>query len=168
MVARMQRSVKMGRAGEIRTSRRPSLEQRGVMLLEVLIAILIFSAGILGIVGLLAQSIRHVNDAEYRSEAIFLANGFISEMWTDDRTALDPSYLENMYGDAGSGDGYLALQEMVLRLPGAGLTGNEPTVEVGAGPSTTSTQVTVTLYWQLPGEATPHNYSTTAVIGRNP
>lgn len=142
--------------------------QHGVMLLEVLIAVLIFSFGILGIVGLQAQSIRHVNDAQYRSEAVFLANAFVSQMWADDRTASDATYLDTTYSDAGGGTGYKAFYEMVQRLPGAGLSGNAPTVKVEAGPSATSTLVTVTVFWQLPGEAAPHNYSTTAIIGRNP
>jgi len=142
--------------------------QQGVMLLEVLIAILIFSFGILGIVGLQAQSIRHVNDVQYRSEAVFLANSFVSKMWADDRTATDPTYLDTTYGDAGAGPGYTEFYKMVQGLPGADLAGNAPTVKVEAGPSTTSTLVTVTVFWQLPGEKTAHNYSTTAVIGRNP
>jgi type IV pilus assembly protein PilV len=142
--------------------------QQGVMLLEVLIAILIFSFGILGIVGLQAQSIRHVNDAQYRSEAIFLANAFVSQMWADDRTsASDPTYLDTTYSDAGGGAGYKAFYEMVQSLPGAAISGNAPTVTFEAGPSTTSTLVTVTVFWQLPGESTPHNYSTTTVIGLN-
>ncbi len=145
-----------------------SRRQHGVMLLEVLMAVLIFSFGILGIVGLQAQSIRHVNDAQYRSEAIFLANSFVSQMWADDRTALDPAYLGATYSDSGGGSGYQALQEMVKTLPGATLSGNAPTVTVGPGPSTTSTLVTVTVFWQLPGESKPHNYQTTAIIGRNP
>jgi len=73
------------------------------MLLEVLIAVMVFSIGILGIVGLQAASIRHVNDAQYRGEAIFLANALVSQMWADDRTAADPSYLDATYGDSGSG-----------------------------------------------------------------
>jgi len=28
--------------------------------------------------------------------------------------------------------------------------------------------VTVTVFWQLPGEQAAHNFSTSAVIGRNP
>jgi len=150
------------------TAGRARARQTGAMLLEVLIAILIFSFGILGIVGLQAQSIRHVNEAQYRSEAIFLANAFVSQIWADDRTSVaDPTYLTTTYSDAGGGAGYLAFYEMVQTLPGAALSGNAPTVTFAAGPSTTSTLVTVTVFWQLPGETTPHNYSTTAVIGLN-
>jgi len=142
--------------------------QRGLMLLEVLIAVMVFSIGILGIVGLQAASIRHVNDAQYRGEAIFLANALVSQMWADDRTATDPSYLDATYGDSGSGAGYAAFKEMVTRLPGAHLSGNAPAVKVAPGPTTTSSVVTVTVFWQLPGEQAAHNFSTSAVIGRNP
>ena len=134
--------------------------QAGAMLLEALIAVLIFSFGILGIVALQAQSIRHVNDAQYRGEAIYLASSLIGRMWADNRKNLD-SY----YGST-SGDGYKAFKDAVARLPGTTLSGNEPTVTVVAGPSTTSSNVTVTVRWQLPGDSTPHNYQTTAVVGQ--
>lgn len=54
--------------------------QSGVMLLEALIAILIFSFGVLGIVGLQATAINTVQDAKYRSDAALLANELIGEM----------------------------------------------------------------------------------------
>ena len=45
--------------------------QGGFMLIEALIAILIFSIGILGIVGLQAAAVNQSTDARYRSEAAF-------------------------------------------------------------------------------------------------
>jgi type IV pilus assembly protein PilV len=44
------------------------------MLLEALIAILIFSFGILGLVGLQANAINLSTDAKYRADAALLAN----------------------------------------------------------------------------------------------
>lgn len=58
-------------------------QQRGVMLLEALVAILIFSIGILAIVGLQATSISLSTDAKYRSDASMLANQIIGMMWND-------------------------------------------------------------------------------------
>ncbi|MFO1413291.1 MAG: hypothetical protein U1F10_05155 [Burkholderiales bacterium] len=141
--------------------------QRGSLLLEVLVSVLIFSLGVLGIVGLQATSVRAVDDAQYRSEAVALANAYVGKMWTDDHTATDATYFEKTYA-ATDGDGYVELLEMVARLPGGADKGNEPVVTVAAGPSATSTRVSVTLYWQRPGDAFRHSYSTTAVIGRNP
>lgn len=57
--------------------------QSGAMLLEALIAILIFSLGILAIIGLQAQSIRNSAEAKYRSDAAYLANQLIGRMWAD-------------------------------------------------------------------------------------
>jgi type IV pilus assembly protein PilV len=56
--------------------------QRGVFLLEALIAILIFSIGILGIVALGATAVNTQNDAQYRSEAARAADNIVSAMWT--------------------------------------------------------------------------------------
>src|SRR6266404_3707340 len=66
--------------------------QRGAFLLEALIGILIFSLGVLGIVGLQAQAIRFTNDSEYRAEAVYLANSLISQMWGDKRDTLKANY----------------------------------------------------------------------------
>ena len=70
----------------------PSAAQRGAYLLEALIGILIFSFGILGIVGLQAQAIRFTNDSEYRAEAVYLANSLISQMWTENPAQLQTKY----------------------------------------------------------------------------
>jgi type IV pilus assembly protein PilV len=61
----------------------PRRFQDGVMLLEALIAILIFSLGILAIIGLQAQSVRNSAEAKYRADASFLANQIIGRMWAD-------------------------------------------------------------------------------------
>jgi type IV pilus assembly protein PilV len=55
--------------------------QEGVFLLEALIAILIFSIGILGIVALGATAVNAQNDAQYRSEAARAADNIVSAMW---------------------------------------------------------------------------------------
>jgi type IV pilus assembly protein PilV len=58
--------------------------QRGVILLETLIAILIFSIGILALVGLQAVMISNTTDAKYRSEASLIAQKRIAEIWGTD------------------------------------------------------------------------------------
>ena len=57
--------------------------KQGSMMLEALISILIFSMGILGIVGLQANSIKMSTDAKYRSQASLLANQYLAAMWAD-------------------------------------------------------------------------------------
>src|SRR4030081_1133736 len=83
--------------------------QSGGLLLEALIGILIFSFGILGIVGLQAQAIRFTNDSEFRAEAMYLANSLISQMWTDDRSQLKNNYDSTI----GTGAPYIAFKNKV-------------------------------------------------------
>lgn len=58
-------------------------KQKGVMLLEALISILIFSIGILAIIGLQAASIKMSSDAKYRSDASLLAGQYVNAMWSE-------------------------------------------------------------------------------------
>ena len=143
-----------------------SKRQRGALLLEASIAILIFSAGVVGIVALQAQSMRHVGEAQYRAEAILAAEALIAQMWSS-----DPRTLAADFDSSGGGAGYAAFRRLVQRaptgLPGATIAGNEPVVAVVPGPSAGSASVAVTVYWQLPGESTRHNHLATAVVGRN-
>lgn len=61
-------------------------KQSGVMLLEALIAILIFSLGILGVVGMQASAVKANRDAKYRADAGLLANELVGQMMSGDRT----------------------------------------------------------------------------------
>jgi G3E family GTPase len=62
--------------------------QRGALLLEALIAIVVFSVGVLGCIALQAHAIRHVQGAQYRSEATHLVEALIGRMWAEDPAAL--------------------------------------------------------------------------------
>src|SRR5262249_9395470 len=57
--------------------------QAGVMLIEALIGILIFSIGILAVLGMQGAAIKNTTDARYRSEAAFLATQVVGQMWVD-------------------------------------------------------------------------------------
>ena len=61
-------------------------QQSGMMLIESLLAILVFSLGILALVGLQGMAIKQSTDARYRTEAALLANDIIGQMWVSDRT----------------------------------------------------------------------------------
>lgn len=61
-------------------------KQGGIILIEVLVAVLIFSIGILGIIGMQAASVTAVSDAKYRSEAAMVADQIIARMWVGDPT----------------------------------------------------------------------------------
>lgn len=62
--------------------------QSGFSLIEALVAILIFSLGILGLVSILAVSVENASQAKYRADASFIANRMIGEMWAGNRSSL--------------------------------------------------------------------------------
>jgi type IV pilus assembly protein PilV len=56
------------------------ITKRGFTLLEVLIALLIFSLGLMGLAGLLTTSVKTNHSAYLRTQAIFLAQGMADRM----------------------------------------------------------------------------------------
>jgi type IV pilus assembly protein PilV len=128
-------------------------KQTGSMLLEGLISILLFSIGILAIVGLQAASIKMVGDAKYRSDASLLANQLIGQMWASDRT---PGTLQTNFSSSPAGSLYTNWVNSVnAALPGvSGVVGNQPVVTVVPSTQTAapSSIVTVTIYWNSPNE----------------
>lgn len=130
--------------------------QSGVMLLEALIGLLIFAIGVLGLIGMQAAATKATGDAKYRAEATMFADQLIGQMSADNIGALAADY--------GSGGAkYTAWAAAVTAagtgLPGAGATGNKPSVTVDA-----SNTVTITIKWQLPGEDFAHQYVTVARV----
>ena len=115
--------------------------QSGVALLEALVGILIFSIGILALMGLQAQSIRNTVEAKYRNEAAYLANQIIGQMW------VDRSNLAAYDTGGGANPNMVAWENQVANtLPRVVAGGvNSPTITVAGN------QVTVTVFWQLPG-----------------
>ena len=126
---------------------RTGSRQGGVALLEALIGILIFSIGILAVVGMQATAIRTVSDAKYRSEAAFLANQLMTQIWTDAGNV-------STYAYTGSGTPPTVLNpwlaQVDLRLPGTATV--RPVVTV-TSPSATGALVQIQVFWQLPEEA---------------
>ena len=146
----------------MKTNLSPRARQQGSFMLEAMIGILVFSFGVLGLVGLQAQSIRHVNDAHFRGEAVYLAQSLLSKMWADDPATLAAK-------DQAGGAAYNQFKEMVKSLPGGADPVNAPTVVVTPGPSVGSSLVTISVFWIQPGEsiANQHNYTMQAVVGLN-
>lgn len=144
----------------------PSFRQRGVMLLEALVAILIFSIGILAIVGLQANSIKLSNDAKYRSDASFLANQLIGEMWMAKSSV---SFVTDF--SSPNGTRYMAWHDQVASaIPVTGVSA--PTVAITqstvAAASSLSSTVDINIFWRVIGENgsgdTSHTFSTRTLI----
>lgn len=132
--------------------------QGGVMLLEALIALLIFSLGILAIVGMQATAIQDVGEAKYRSDAAFLANQIVADMWSNSTQLAK-------YAWSGTGGAPTLIANWVntvqQRLPGANTY--PPVITIGA-----NNTVTVTVRWQQGRDkgiaAPPHRYTSVAYI----
>ena len=143
-------------------SKTPSKLQSGVMLLEALIGILIFSLGILALVGMQATAVRATTDARDRTEASNLATQLIGEMW------LDRTNLANyVYDGGGSPPAALVnwVNQVENSLPGA--AANQPTVTVGVSPTlgaNAGTEVEVVVFWQNPADPNLHQFTITAYI----
>lgn len=132
--------------------------QQGTILIESMIAILIFSLGILAVVGLQAVAVQSVTESKSRSDAGMLANRLIGEMWGNRANLASYAY-------AGSGTAPTILSNWigsVHTLPNA--TSYPPIIAVDA----VNSVVTITLRWQLSEDKAqgrpPHNYTTVATI----
>jgi type IV pilus assembly protein PilV len=139
--------------------------QAGSMLLEAFIAILIFSMGVLAIVGMQASAVKTSADAKYRSEASLLANELIGQMWVSDRTTA--TLQANFQSGGGTPNAYTAwyagfndANPGPSILPGS--SANPPTVTIQP-----TGVVTVQVFWLAPNEpasATAHSYTVVAQI----
>jgi type IV pilus assembly protein PilV len=147
----------------MKTTSRRSLRntQSGVMLLEALIGILIFSLGILAMVGMQAMGIKLASDSRDRADASNLAAQLVGQMWLN-RAALAS------YQYSGTGTAPAALTTWITQvnatLPNA--AANPPIVTVAASAlgASVGTETTVTLRWNNPTDTTVHQYVMTAYI----
>jgi type IV pilus assembly protein PilV len=149
----------------------PIRGERGMILIESLMAVAIFSLGILALIGMQATAMKQMTDARIRADASYLASQIISQMWTDRSYAVDYGYntttvsscvfsggttssgnanITNWIGDSTKKDSVMGA------LPNAQA---QITVE-----AVTTSLVTVTLCWRAPQETETHSYTTTALI----
>lgn len=115
--------------------------QQGFMLLEALIALVIFSMGALALVGLQAAMVSNTTNAKYRADASYVAQQRIGQMWAD------------------SDNASLYLEENTLipdLLPNGKRTVTQPNIN----------QFVVTVTWQAPGEDEEHNLIVNATIAK--
>lgn len=115
----------------------------GYVLLEALVALLIFSLGLLGMISFQATSFRLMADSRFRTEAAMLADELLARM-----SASEISRVQADYGP--QGPAFLAwLEGRVVggsRLPAARVV---PSFSASATPSTLL--VNLRIEWTLPG-----------------
>lgn len=114
-------------------------DQKGAVLLEALIAILIFSFGILAISGLQGAMIKNTSNAKYRADASFIAQQTLGQMWAN------PTNLATFV---------VAAENISNLLPGG--------VRTIALPN--PNQVQITISWQDPGDPDRHSHVVNARV----
>lgn len=117
--------------------------QSGFSLIEVMISILIFSLGILGMVGLQGSAVRFQDDARFRAEAAAAADEVIGLMWVD-RSNLD-SYLDE--------------QKQIVALP----QGMRTIERLDDGSDVSRNRLRVTVSWTPPGGETHRHVVVTEI-----
>jgi len=125
---------------------------RGFMLIEALVALLIFAFGVLGIVGLQASMTKAQTQSKSRADASLLVQQLLGSMWSD-----TPNLAA--YSTANCA-GYARYSEWAARVAAA-LPNGAATVDVGALPL-----VAISITWTPPNEQ-QHTYGTVSAIGFN-
>ena len=129
--------------------------QHGMALLETLVAFLILSVGILGLVGLQGSMVQGTTNAKYRSDANYIAQQRLGRMWAD------PCNLATY----STGDG---VEDISSLLPNGTVTvvhqysGNPP--KDTCSPVQLIDQTSVTVSWQPPGDPDVHSVVNSASI----
>jgi type IV pilus assembly protein PilV len=125
------------------TRQNPARSQQGVVLIETMVAILIFSVGVLAIVGLQAAMVKNIAESKFRSEASYIAQARVGQIWADPDNAAT----------------YVETDTNISTL----LPNGKRTV---AQPTTGNFVVTVT--WQQPGPNQPvRNFTTNVRVTGN-
>lgn len=132
--------------------------QRGVMLLEALIGILIFSIGILAMLAMQAAGMRATVDAKYRTEAAFLANDLVGTMWGDAGNLANYA-TASCSGNTNCNAWLTRVQATLPNSTGA----NAPTITISGR------QATIVVKWVRPGDTsgTVSNHTVVAQVYRS-
>lgn len=112
--------------------------QQGFALIEALVAVLIFSVGILSLVSMQATASRYAIDAQFRSTASYLANQRIAEAWVADRATLVSEFTKT---------------DVLRELPSGS---RKVTITKDAAAPEGAYVVIVTINWQIPGDSVTH------------
>lgn len=157
-------------------SRRPRRiqSQRGMVMLESLVAILIFSLGVLALLALQGNTMKRLGDNKYRADAAYLANELIGTIWA--AGAADPTKINQFVcADPCVDSANVDLKEWLGRvqatLPGVVLSSKSYAPAISVIDSVAGRQVTITLNWSVPdtrgGNAVTGKYQATAYINPN-
>jgi type IV pilus assembly protein PilV len=141
----------------------------GFALIEVMVAVLLFAIGILGLVGLQASMTQAQTDSKVRADAANLVDELATLMWAE---VGNKAVMANLADYTTSGCVSNArcgawLSKVGKALPGGTLsdlavTNTANTYDENHG------SVTVTLTWKLPNSGVDHKYIATFNVAQNP
>jgi len=123
--------------------------QSGVALLEALVSVLIFSFGLLGLIGLEARAINFSVNAEDRNRAALLANDIASSMWLSGTVTVNTTALAGWQAKvsdptgAGLLSGTVAITAVTTNSADIKITWQSSTSKAGDPPSQLKTRVTL-------------------------
>ncbi len=158
----------------MKRSSKHSCNQTGFTLVEVLVALVVLSVGMLGIAGLYVEGLRASKTSIYRTTAVTLAADMANRIRANISGVIPqpPAGAGNPYAGAGPGvnndclnpctqlqlaqdDWWRLTQDMTNRLP----VGANANIAVLASPPTTT--YTITVSWPETGQAAPSSYALT-------
>ncbi len=144
-------------------------KQAGVVLIEALLGILIFSIGILALIGMQSVAVKNTTDARYRTEAAYLANGILSQIRLDMANV-------NLYPDSNVGNyppRTTWRNQVEALLPGVKIATAQrvPSIAIAPGPTYAGdtdapSQVTVIILWLQPGETQERRFEIVGFVSR--
>jgi len=139
-------------------------DQSGVVILEVLVSIVIFAVGVLGIVGLQTVTAKAGVDARFRTDAAALSDELVARA----QTWMNASTLATQFTgtNASGGAEYTSWYTNRLIVAQAGLPGVQsavafPAPYAGAG---AGAFITVIISWQVPGADGRSTHTTVAAL----
>lgn len=140
-------------------------KQTGSVLLEAMVAVVVFSFGLLALISMQSAAVRSTIDAKHRADASFLANQVIGQMWGADSAA---GFSNVVVGNAGNCDANAEedgsssdWQDAVEKLlPGAEKARQKIFVSAQG-------VVTVRVCWQDRNIGGYHNHVVSAQINKN-
>jgi type IV pilus assembly protein PilV len=111
---------------------------KGFSMIEVLVAMTLFSFGILGMLGMHARAISDFSDIKYRTDAALLTDSLLNDIWVNRANVANYAY---------AGAGTLPLIQPWLNQVRATLPNGNATIAVNGN------TVQVVLTWQPPNAA---------------
>jgi type IV pilus assembly protein PilV len=138
-----------------RSAGRPRHASNGFALIEVMVSVLLFAIGILGLVGLQASMMQAQTASKVRADAANLADELTAIIWSD---------MNNIAAYTAAGcAGNARCNGWLTKLPNVLPGGTLQTLTIDLGGTSITNQdyglITITLNWTLPNGGT-HTYTT--------